>query len=364
MKRALRIRVRGSGLAALTAAKLLVDRGADVIMEAPARRRTRILAVAVDTLILAAELFELDPAELAIGPTVSGRRVDWSDDGPGVVPQAALVCRADALAAVLARPLRDAGVFRDSVEESESDWTIEASGHPAAAGACGGARVGYFARIADVPPESTTSITATQDGWIFTAPHPDGGLAALVIAPTPMQAAATPDELACLLGRAGRKVPADAICEISRSEPVAPRLSASLCGAGRIVVGESALALDPLRGDGTGFALRGALLAQAVLAAIENGYGRTQCMAHYENRLRSAFLAHLRGCSAHYRAARHAAIWERDIASMDRAAAQADVGEKPFKFRLEGVSLVPVEASRGAAPESCTRVQSDVQLAF
>src|SRR6185503_15120791 len=95
MRRPLRIRVRGSGLAALAAAKLLVDRGADVIIDAPTRRRNRIVAVAIETLALAADLFDVDPRELAIGPTVSGRRVDWSADGPGLVPQSAVVCRGD-----------------------------------------------------------------------------------------------------------------------------------------------------------------------------------------------------------------------------------------------------------------------------
>ena len=132
-----------------------------------------------------------------------------------------------------------------------------------------------------------------------------------MVAPSPMHAAPTAEEIALRLERAGRKVAADAICDISRPEPIAPRLAASLCGADRLVVGESALALDPLRGDGSGFALRGALLAQAVLAAIEDGHGIAQYLAHYEKRLRSTFVGHLRGCSAHYGAARHSAIWAR-----------------------------------------------------
>jgi flavin-dependent dehydrogenase len=242
-------------------------------------------------------------------------------------------------------------VFRDSAEESESDWTIEASGRTAAEGACGGERVGCFARIVDMPFESTTSIAATQDGWIFTAPHPDGGLAALLVAPSPLRAAATAEDVALRLERAGRKVAAATVCDISRPEPIAPRLAASLCGAGRLVVGESALALDPLRGDGSGFALRGALLAQAVLAAIEDGHGTAQYLAHYEKRLRSTFGGHLRGCSAHYRVARHSEIWARDIAAMDRAAAAADVGEEPFEFRLAGFSLVPMQTLRGVPSE-------------
>jgi len=318
----------------------------DVQIVTAKRPAHRILAVSIETLALFASLFDFDLAELQVGPMVRERRVDWSGHGLSVVAQVAVVCDAGALTAVLARRLQDAGVMVDGLGDADVDWIIEAAGRPAGAAWSGGERVGCFSRIVmDVADESATTITATHDGWIFTSPHPGGGLAVLIVAPSAMTMATTPDGIAKWLARSGRTVSPDAIVEIGRAEPVAPRLSAPLHVADRLIIGEGALALDPLRGDGTGFALRGSLLAQAVLAAIDKGWDRVRCLAHYERRIRSAFSSHLRGCCVHYRAARHSDIWTGEITAMERLAAQVDPRGERFEFRLEGVDLVPLTAT-------------------
>lgn len=347
--RSRRIRLRGTGPAALATAKLLLDRGAEVVIDAPASRRPRIVSVPLETLALAAQLFEIDLAQLKIGIVVHERRVDWSADGPATLPQLALVCDVGDLSVVLARSLRGARIA-GAAGDDDADWVIDATGRPAVAGFCGGERVGYFARIDGVARELTTSIIATEDGWIFTSPHPDGGLAVLLVAPSVDSADPTPDGIAGWLGRAGRRIAAGAIIDVGRPEPVAPRLSTSLCDSHRLAAGDAAFALDPLRGDGTGFALRGALLAQAVVAAAETQPERGRCFAHYEKRVRAAFLGHLRGCSAHYRAARCPQIWQRDVAAMEDLAARLDRGAVTFDLHLAGVDLVPMPATvQGAA---------------
>ena len=107
------------------------------------------------------------------------------------------------------------------------------------------------------------------------------------------------------------------------------------------MVGDAALVLDPLRGDGVGFALRGALLAQAVLAAIARGDSRAVSTRHYAARLTQAFVSHLGGCAAHYRAARCAEIWRRDIAIMEARAAESVRRVRPLALALHGRDLVP-----------------------
>jgi hypothetical protein len=346
--RARRIRLRGAGPAALVMAKLLLDRGAEVVIDAPAPRRGRIVSVPMETVALAAHLFAIDLDDLKIGCIVNERRVAWSADEPRTMPQHALICDAGDLCAALARSLRNATIA-GTADDDDADWVIDATGRPAAPGLCGGERVGYSARIAGTAAESMTCITATEEGWIFTAPHPEGGLAVQLIAPSLAAADPTPEGIAGWLASAGRRIPAGAIIDVSRPEPVAPRLSSSLCERNRLAVGEAAVALDPLRGDGTGFAVRGALLAQAVVAAVEKHQERG-CIAHYEKRLRGAFLGHLRGCGDHYRAARHPRIWEREIAAMEELAARLDHGAETFDFHLAGVDLVPSPAiARGTA---------------
>jgi hypothetical protein len=324
-------------------AKLLLDRGAEVVIDAPAPRKRRIVSVPMETVVLAAHLFAIDLEDLKIGCVVNERRVAWSADEPNTMPQPALICDVGDLCAALARSMRNARVA-GVVDDDDADWIVDATGRPAAPGFCGGERVGYSARIADTATESMTCITATEDGWIFTSPHPEGGLAVLLIAPSLATASPTPEGIAGWLVGAGRRIPAGAIADISRPEPVAPRLSASLCDSNRLAVGEAAVALDPLRGDGTGFAVRGALLAQAVVAAVEKQQGRSRCIAHYEKRLRDAFLGHVRGCCDHYRAARHPLIWEHEIAAMEELAARLDHGPETFDFHLAGVDLVPSPA--------------------
>ena len=336
----MRVLVRGGGLAGLAAAKLLHDRGAEVCLAAPAQEAGRILAVSVETLELIADLFDMDIASLQIGPMVGAREVDWSSGGTGRVAQAALVCDARDLTCVLARKLENDRVMAGRFDDGQADWIVEASGRHAGGGIFGGERVGYFARIADWPVQDATTITTTDQGWIFTAPHPKGGLSVLMIAPSMQHVAATPDGCANWLARAGLTVRPETISEIGRVQPIAPFLATSLTRGCKIKAGDAALALDPLRGDGTGFALRGGLLAQAVIGAIGAAADRACYIAHYEARMRSAFVSHLNGCRAFYRAARHAEIWARDIAVMDRLARELAVDEDAFGFRLEGRDLV------------------------
>ena len=336
----MRVLVRGGGLAGLAAAKLLHDRGAELCLTALAQGAGRIVAVSVETLELAADLFDMDVARLQIGPMVRAREVDWSSGGAGRVEQAALVCDAQDLACVLARKLESEGVVAGRFDDGQADWIVDASGRDASGGILGGERVGYFARIADWQGKDATTITATDQGWIFTAPHPKGGLSVLVIAPSVQRVAATPDGCADWLARTGLAVRPEAISEIGRVQAIAPFLANSLAPGRKIKAGDAALALDPLRGDGTGFALRGGLLAQAVIGAIGAAKNRARYVAHYETRMRDAFVSHLNGCSAHYRAARHAGIWARDIAVMERLARELAVDEGAFGLRLEGRDLV------------------------
>jgi flavin-dependent dehydrogenase len=89
-----------------------------------------------------------------------------------------------------------------------------------------------------------------------------------MIAPSVQHVAATPDGCADWLMRAGLAVRPETISQIGRAQPTTPFLATSLAPGHKIKAGDAALALEPLRGDGAGFALRGGLLAQAVIGAI------------------------------------------------------------------------------------------------
>lgn len=335
-----RIAIRGSGLAGVAAAKLLRDRGMDVRLGTAPQRNGRIVAIPVETLNFASSLFGFSVADLKIGTIVTGRRVDWSGDDAAVVPQIALACDAGEFAAALADRLPDrAQIF--SSAGADADWTIEASGRPIGGSAGSGSRVGQFIRIASRESPSNTTVTATLRGWTFTLPHPAGGIAALIVSPSSSLAPLTPDAVAERLTADGLTVtPAD-IMSLGVPASIAPRLAEPVTGEHLLRIGDAALALDPLRGDGAGFALRGALLAQSVVAAVDDS---GECMAvfnHYQRRLRDVFVSHLRGCSSHYRAARNCGIWRHDILAMDRLAARMQPADGDYEFRLTDRDLVP-----------------------
>jgi flavin-dependent dehydrogenase len=337
-----RILVLGGGLAGITAAKLLRDRGADVRIVAGPRRPGRIVAIPIETLGLAADLFGVDLAALQIGPRVERRRVDWAAGSAATVAQVAFVCDIADFAAALARPLRDAGCLAVTTDD-DADWILEASGRPARDAMRAGERVGQFARVAGMACDRSIAVTATSTGWVFAAPHPAGGLAVLLASPSAALGAVSRDDVAERLAEAGYVTSARDIAEIGEPESIAPALAQPPHAGARLTVGDAALALDPLRGDGAGFAFRGALLAQAVLAAIERGEDRERCLAHYAGRLRAVFASHLHGCVPHYRAARHAAIWRHEVADMEALARRLAVDS--FGFRVQGRDLVAMPAA-------------------
>ena len=59
-----RIRARGAGPAAFAVAKLLLDRGAEVVIDKQMPRKRRIVAISMETVALAARIFDIDPEEL------------------------------------------------------------------------------------------------------------------------------------------------------------------------------------------------------------------------------------------------------------------------------------------------------------
>jgi hypothetical protein len=344
-RRRLKIRVHGGGVSAIAAATLLRVRGADVRVSVPACARGRIVAIPVETLALMRDLLGIGVESLRLGRLVQLRRVDWSNSTASVVPQVALVCDTADLVAELATPLGDAGCLEHddtgTNTDDDADWVIEASGRPVG-GAPVGNRVGQFARIATLPPAPQIMIAATSVGWFFAAPHPIGGTAVLLVSPTAALCAVTGEDVVDRLAGTGIRTSASEVMELSKPKSIAPALADPISSGRRLSVGDAAFALDPLRGDGVGFALRGALLAQAVVARIDAGSSsRAECLGYYNARLRRAFVSHVRGCREHYTAARHAEIWKHELAEMDMVVIGGrTAARKELAFRMQGRDLV------------------------
>jgi hypothetical protein len=129
--------------------------------------------------------------------------------------------------------------------------------------------------------------------------------------------------------------------------PAFPRVADPLCAPGILTCGAAAMAFDPICGDGTGNAIREAILAAAVVRAAARGEDPAALLVHYQTRLLAGFQRHLQMTLEFYRAANAGPWWDEEIREMERGVewcAQQLAAAPAFRYRLEGFDLVPVNA--------------------
>jgi len=100
--------------------------------------------------------------------------------------------------------------------------------------------------------------------------------------------------------------------------PAYPRIAWPLCGSGWLACGTAALLFDPLCGDGTGHAIREAILASAVVRAIAKGAKADELLAHYQTRLMAGFKRHIKLCREFYLSGHGGPWWNAELGSLDR----------------------------------------------
>ncbi|MCF2151200.1 hypothetical protein IQ276_033220 [Desmonostoc muscorum LEGE 12446] len=165
----------------------------------------------------------------------------------------------------------------------------------------GGQRVIVTAEVQDTPkPASTCYIESLADGWLFYAPVDGSGAmlqACLPITPANPRRAL----LECLYKSTTISTFVNDLQKVNCFSS-APHLQWPLCGSGWLMVGEPAIKIDPVSGEGTPFALRSAILAGAVIDGIlSDRIPDISALNHYQTRLTHSFISHLRGCIQFYR---------------------------------------------------------------
>jgi flavin-dependent dehydrogenase len=105
-----------------------------------------------------------------------------------------------------------------------------------------------------------------------------------------------------------------------------PQILGSLCGqvglsgSTWMAVGDAAFCVDPISGDGTGYAIRGAILATSIMNSINCKLVDYNCgLHHYTLRLRKAFIAHLKACTDYYSIGFSSLSWQSEISLMKKA---------------------------------------------
>jgi hypothetical protein len=120
--------------------------------------------------------------------------------------------------------------------------------------------------------------------------------------------------------------------------PCAPRLSWPFCGDGWFACGPAAMTLDPVCGDGAGYAARSAVWLCGLLTSLPIDEAREE----YSSRLARTFRSHLAECHRLYARARFTATWKselqatlRGLAALDKLISQLP----PMRTRLEGLYI-------------------------
>jgi 2-polyprenyl-6-methoxyphenol hydroxylase-like FAD-dependent oxidoreductase len=351
------VRVIGASVSGLTFARLLLARGWRVDLHVRHTGPGPALVIRPVTGELLCDVWGSGPDLMPPAHRLAERVVCLDAGGDTqVVAEEALTVRAGALRDRLLDRLRresssSLAVHDDPNDTNDGSWLIDARGR-AGADASGsrstcGMRtiVAAEAALLTTAIPSRSSFEAVPEGWLFVAPAgPVATVQLMLAAPTGGPAAALERALA-----------ASAFARESLGElrtpplcwPAAPVFADPWPEDGPPRIGDAAMAFDPICGDGTGQAIRSALLAAASLDAIEAGGDFRSIRENYRRRLKLAFCGHLDSCLALYGSLQPRSLWAGELLQMSRAAAALRdglPGPGALDYRLMGTRLVPAFA--------------------
>jgi hypothetical protein len=328
--------IRGEGVAASCCAHLLSRGGLPSIVETGDRPRVPAIMLGEATQKLLADVF--DRRDLFDGlPRINKRIVAWGQNSaPIALPHSAVVISEegllDRIQSGLPRPNPSSG--------REPAWTIFAA-RPLPRSSEEhhfGSRMASASAVklkAGCDPGACW-IEALDHGWLFLLP---GGDRAWLLS--------VGDSAETLLAQS--LLISEQIAETSASRgtfPSHPRIAEPLCEPGWLACGTAALGFDPLCGDGTGNAIREAILASAVVRAGIDGADVDALVAHYRNRLVAGFKRHLEACREFYQAGHSGPWWDQELNSLDRGlewCARRLESVPGFRFRLSGFALEAID---------------------
>jgi hypothetical protein len=302
----MRVVIQGDGIAAHCCAHLLCGAGMLVAMERGGRPRLPAIMLSEATQNLFKDVFK--QKDLFSGqPRIRKRVVAWGPSSkPLTFDHAAVVISEEFLVEAIRKNLS----LDDGREATEPDWTIISSRPPV-----GSVEQRFGVRVATAAPvnlkngsdPTTCWIESLENGWLFLISSAPGSAWLLSVGG------------GSLLARS--RIIADQIEGVSgpgAEFPAHPRIAWPLCGTGWLACGTAALAFDPLCGDGTGHAMREAILASAVVRAVAKGDSADELLAHYEARLLAGFRRHLAACREFYQSGRAGPWWDSELESLHR----------------------------------------------
>lgn len=326
----------GMGVAASCHAFLLEQAGIPVRRAASRRRPVPIVMLSDPAIALLRDVFG-QPDMFAGNPSIERRIVSWGGAAPVSVPHGAVAVTGTEIEQAL---WGGAPVCAEASEPRPADdvaWTIHAEPpFPAPHIQCFGSREATATRVTLAPgaDRATCVVEATASGWLFLIPH--GCTEAWLLS--------VGTEPAKLLAESGLVVPlVAALHEGAATFETAPRMLEALCGPGWLACGTSALAFDPICGDGTAQAVREAILGAAVLRAVQEGGDADALWVHYASMMLASMRRHLLHSLQFYRSGGDGAWWREQARALAEGHAwcTARLSRMPEpRFLLRGFDLV------------------------
>ncbi|PCD02109.1 hypothetical protein COC42_11565 [Sphingomonas spermidinifaciens] len=354
-----RVAVRGGGVAAAVAARLLRAGAGNVVVEGAARAGVPAVLLSDPARALLRDAMDA-PALFEGLPRVERRVVNWGGASRTMPHAATLV--PGAVLDMLGMPDEPGAEAAGA-----ADFTILAE-KPSDPPICFGERsaTAVPVRLIGIAACAECRIEAVASGWLFLMPAAppwsrEGGRPG-PCAPTvggPLDPGSPPsrerDEhpgwlLAIgaapelLLAESRSIAPRVSIAGFATRFDAAPRMAARLAGNDWLTCGSAALAFDPVCGDGVAQSAREGILAAAVVAAIAEGGDRAALIGHYEAMLIAAMRRHLQLSMPFYASGGTSDWWRTQYEALVEGHAHCTrlLARRPEpRFMLDGFRLVP-----------------------
>jgi hypothetical protein len=331
------VAIRGEGIAGLCCAQLLAGSGLNVSFEKLNRPKLPAIMMGDATQKLLQDVFE--NRSLFEGLTrIRKRYVAWGIDSETIaLPHSAIVVSENELLTRIRHGLGST----ESSEFQTPEWTVFASPplRPSAVEHPFGSRMAAACEVEMKPgsPSEACWIESLKGGWLFLLLDRDESGWLLSVGEPAEQ----------LLGES--RLIQQHVLSVSPPRgmfPCHPRIVQPLSNPGWIACGTAAVGFDPLCGDGTGNAVREAILGSAVIrAATIQGFDVDDLVAHYRRRLLAGFKRHLELCFNFYTNGHAGPWWDDQLRELRRGiewCAQA-AGTVRFGYRLNGFTLESVD---------------------
>ena len=327
------VAVRGTGVAAACGQALLGAAGVEVQREVTDRPRVPAVMLSLATQALLADIFQR-PALFDGLWRIERRIVAWGSQPVADLPHSAIVVSERELLHRLENRLEPGNGL--PVEPGLPSWTIHTN--RLAEGEVThdfGTRVATatHVRLSAKADARACLMESLEFGWLFLLPE-NGQTAWLLSAGGPAETLLGESRLVRL--SVGEPI------ATGRSFPAHPRIVDPLSGVDWLACGSAALGFDPLCGDGTGHAVREALLACAVIRASESSALGEALMWEYRLRLWAGFGRHLELCRQFYSTGGQGEWWQLQRDGLNRGLRWLSARNSPCelgRFRLNGFNL-------------------------